>query len=186
MISRAALLACVAACWTGSSDPTPPPLRPEPIAAAKPKTARWRKSPPRAHVEQPARERSPSQIAGDLARELRSSGTLSMQSFIAGPIVVLDLDSGSVSTLCDLAAVAGAQTWGAMFADPARSAPHCRASTSYTCTQFSHQSMLIVELAEPDAWRIVSVIVGNYRAQRATLHSQMSQLRAQVSTATCP
>ncbi len=126
-------------------------------------------------------------IARDLADEMRRSGIPTLSSFVAGPIVVLDLDAGTISTVCGAAAHVQAQTWGRMLSDQARHPPTCRPSTaSYTCSQFAASQILIIELADPDHWQIVSVIVGNYRTGRAALSGKMSQMHAQVATATCP
>lgn len=130
--------------------------------------------------------RTPVDVARDLAVDLRSNGASSLTSFVAGPVVVLDLDAGTLSTVCDAAAIAAANTWGQSFADPSRPHPSCRPGASFTCTQFSSQQMLIVELADPDAWRIVSVIVGSFRNGRHALHSKMSQMRSLIATASCP
>lgn len=130
--------------------------------------------------------RTPEQIAQQLATDLRASGPQLLASFIAGPIVVLDLDAGTLTTECDAAAAAGAQVWGSMLSDPARPRAHCRGGSSFTCSQFATQQILIIELADPDQWRITSVIVGNFRTGRTTMSSKMGQMRSQIANATCP
>jgi len=188
MRSGAALLIVVTACWREGPGPAPPPLRPEPIGPVAPVTPtkpRWRQSAAVA-PKPPDPTRTPDQLAQQLSAELRSNGGQLMPSYVAGPVVVLDLDAGTLSVACDAAAVNGAQAWGMMFSDPARPSPHCRGSQSFTCSQFATQQILIVEFADPDQWRIVSVIVGNFRTGRSTMNSKIGQLRSQIATAACP
>ena len=109
-----------------------------------------------------------------------------LASYVAGPVVVLDLDTGTLTVECDSAAASLASNWGLLLTDPKRPTPYCRGSQSYTCSQFASPEILIVELADPDNWRIVSVIVGNFRTARSTLNTKMSQMRSMISAATCP
>lgn len=196
MTRSALVLLGLAACWREGPGPAPPPLRPEPVLPPEPepetsKTG-WKQSEPftgAIEAEAPAAMR-PEQIAAALATDLRANGANLMPSYVAGPAVVLDLDAGTLSVVCDAAAVAAAQTWGQMFADSARPRPHCRTnSTGYSgfaCSQWASQQILIVDFADPDQWRIVSVIVGNFRAGRATMNAKIGQMRSLIATATCP
>jgi hypothetical protein len=180
------LLAVVASCWREGTGPAPAPVRPEPAkpakAAARP---RWRQS---AAVEPkpPEPKRSPEEVGRQLAGELRANGDQILASYVAGPVVVLDLDTGNLTVECDAAAATLATGWGMLLTDPKRPAPYCRGSQAFTCAQFSSPQVLIVELADPDNWRIVSVIVGNFRSARSTYNTKLSQMRTMVSTATCP
>ena len=184
------LLLALAGCWREGPGPAPPPLRPTPTTPEpEARKGGWRQSDPVAVAPEPeVPTRTPEQIAQGLAVELRSNGIMAMPSFVAGPAVVLDIDAGSLGVLCDAAAANAAQVWGQMFADPSRASPRCRRSPSdsYTCSQFGGQKILIVELADPDAWRIVSVIVGNMGSGRSTMSTKMSQMRSLINTATCP
>src|SRR5688500_9904072 len=97
---RIALLALVTACWTQGPAPAPP-MRPEPSAAAtatKPvKTGpRWRRSAARPPDPPSPTTRAPIDLARELAAQLRAGGTHLLPSFVAGPIVTLDLDSGAL------------------------------------------------------------------------------------------
>jgi hypothetical protein len=183
------VVACVtfAACWTGPERPVlsagsaEPPARGEAAARAQPT---WRPSPERA--QPPVTSRDPLVVARELAVQLRSSPQVA-QALVAGPIVVLDLDAASLTTECDSAAWASAQRFGQLLSDPTRPPVHCRPTTErYTCSQFGGGSMLIMELSDPDQWRIVSVIVGNYTTGRHALSMKLSQLRAQIDGAACP
>lgn len=180
----AAAVTLVAACWTAGPGPAPPPLRPEPTGTAPHPI--WRRG--RQAATPPASDpmRTPAQIAQQLAKDLRASGAQLLTSYIAGPVVVLDLDAGSLTVECDAAAVAGAQAWGQMLADGSRPTPTCRGVATFSCTQFSPQQVLIVELADPDQWRIVSVIVGNLRNGRMTMGPKIGQMRALLASAACP
>ena len=109
-----------------------------------------------------------------------------MTTYVSGPMVVLDLDTGTLTTECDGAAVNAALGYGLLFEDPKRPAPHCRGTDRYTCSQFVPQQTLIIEFADPDAWRIVSVVVGNFRTGRTTMSQKMGQMRQQVAAAACP
>jgi hypothetical protein len=187
--ARVVGLAATAACWTGSAPVTSPgtaasaepPRRDRAAARAQPT---WRPAPERA---QPAiASRDPIIVARELAAQLRSNAQVA-QAFVAGPIVVLDLDTASLTTECDVAAWASAQRFGQLLADPARPAVHCRPTTEhFTCSQFGGGSMLIMELADPARWRIISVIAGNYTTGRHALSMKLSQLRAQIDAAACP
>ena len=182
-----ALLTVVAACWKDGPGPAPAPLRPEPTGPAPaPKPGpRWR---PSVNVDAPPPDpkRTPEQIARQLSDELRANGGPLLASFVAGPVVVLDIDAGTLTTECDAAAITGAHTWGAMLKDPARPFPHCRGLASFTCSQYATQQILLIELADPDQWRIVSVIVGNMRTGRTMMSSKIAQMRSQIATAACP
>jgi hypothetical protein len=131
-------------------------------------------------------KRTPDQIARELAATLRTTGTQVMTTYVSGPMVVLDLDAGTLTTECDSAAATAALSYGVLFEDPKRPAPHCRGTDKVTCSQFASQQTLIVEFADPDAWRIVSVIVGNFRTGRTTMSQKMGQMRQQIASAACP
>lgn len=190
MPTRAAVLSLLlAACWREGPGPAPPPLRPEvtPDPDAARRSSGWRPSNSAETTPQPGTPaQSPVEIGQQLAIELRANGGQLMPSYVAGPIVVLDLDKGSLTVECDATAINAANAWGLMFVDPARPRPHCRGTGSYTCTQFATQQVLMVEFEDPDAWRIVSVIVGNFRSGRSTMSAKIGQMRAQIATAACP
>jgi hypothetical protein len=183
-------LGATAACWTGHDRPVASAGRDE-EAAREPADAdrgqpAWRPSPERPQTAA-APSGDPIAVARELATQLRANGTQLVPAFVAGPIVVLDLDAGSLTTECDSAAWASAQRFGQLLSDPARPVVHCRPTTErYTCSQFGGGSMLIMEVADPDQWRIVSAIVGNYTTGRQTLSMKLSQLRAQIDAAACP
>ncbi len=181
-------LLVLAGCWKDGPGPAPAPLRPEPTSPEPEKKSgpRWRQS-TNVAVGPPADQpRTTEQIAHQLAVELHTSGATLLPSYVAGPIVVLDLDTGALTTECGSAASTGAQTWGAMLNGPARPLAHCRGGQTITCHQFSMPQILIVEFADPDQWRIVSVIVGNFRTGRTAMSSKMSQMRSQIANAACP
>lgn len=181
------LMVWLPACWRDGPGPAPPPAPPVPVAEAeadRPKS-RWRPSQAVAHKPPPDPTRTREEIAKDLQATVRTNAQV-LQSYVAGPIVVLDLDAGTLTTECDASALNGAQQWGQLLADPKRPTPHCRGAHAYTCTQFATQQILIVEFDEPDQWRIVSVIVGNYRNGRATMNAKIGQMRAQIGSAACP
>lgn len=183
------LLAVVASCWREGPGPAPPPLRPEAAAGAAPAApkprSRWRQSAAVA-PKPPDPTRTPVEIGRQLAADLRANGDQLLPTYVAGPLVVLDLDAGTLTVECDSAAATLAANWGLDLSDPKRTPPYCRGGQSYTCTQFAMQQILMLELAEPDNWRLVSAVVGNYRNGRSTMASKISQMRAMISTAACP
>jgi len=183
MVRDVALAAVLlAGCWRDGPGAAPPPLRPE--TAAAPPRPRWRHG--RQGTVAARSERTQQDIAASLAQQLRA-GAPPLAAFVAGPIVVLDLDANTLTTVCDAAAIAGAQQWGALLAAPGRTAPFCRPTgQGYLCTQLTPQSLVVLELADPDQWRIVSVVVGNLRTGRAAMTSRSGQFRNQIATATCP
>lgn len=144
--------------------------------------ASWR----RTSLQAPVPPAPTGDVARELADQLRLHGDALMPGYVAGPIVVLDIDAGTVMTLCDQTAIASAQRWGQMLTDRARAAPACRGTSSQVCTQMSPTEILMIDLVDPDAWRIVSVIVGNHRKNRAALHANLATLRGHLATATCP
>lgn len=190
---RCATLLAVTACWSEGPKPATPPPPKEPlgcvpessVCAAVERRPRWRPGSPGVQ-KAPQEKRPPDQIARELASTLRASGSQVMTTYVAGPMVVLDLDAGTLTTECDSAATTAALSYGVLFEDPTRPTPHCRATDKFTCSQFASQQTLIVEFADPDSWRIVSVIVGNFRTGRTTMSQKMGLMRQQIATAACP
>ncbi len=122
-----------------------------------------------------------------MATNLRASGAADLPTYVAGPLVVLDVDTGAIDVHCGVAATQVAQGLGAKLADPSRTEPHCRPSgASFTCAQFGRaKDFVIIDLEDPDQPHLTSAIIGSWPPTRR-LGSQMSQLKAQVATATCP
>jgi hypothetical protein len=183
--------AAISGCWREAPAPTrPAPKRAEPehgrTSSRHRPLPRWRQTARTEQTLPPDPARSPYEIAQLLATDLRASATQLLPSYVAGPVVVLDLDAAALTTECDAAAVTGAQQWGAMLSDPARPRAHCRGGQSFTCSQFASNQILIIELADPDQWRIVSVIIGNFRTGRTTMNAKMGLMRSQIANATCP
>jgi hypothetical protein len=175
MKSALALLVAVG-CWTGRSAPAT--------------------NEPNAHAESPivvkAKAEPPSQPPGDVAHELsnqlRTSAERLLPAMVNGPIVVFDLDSAKLTTLCGLAAAREAQTWARLMIDTNRAEPLCIAgpNQTFTCVQVNPPNMIMVELEDPKQWRIKSVLLGDPSSDRNIMRTGLDQLRNAVSTATCP
>jgi hypothetical protein len=130
---------------------------------------------------------TPQQLADAVAAKLRTNGATELPTLVAGPLVVLDVDSGALSVHCAAAALQVAQDLGAKLADQARPMPRCWATTtSFSCMQLGRGSdFLILELEDLDQPHLTSAIVGAFPPKQR-LGSQMAQLKAQAATATCP
>jgi len=178
---KLAALLLLAGCWTSQPPPPEPPAPPPP----PPKRVVVKKPPA---AQPPAAPPSPYAAAQALGKQLRSDGPQAMPLMISGPVVVLDLDSGAINTLCGRAAENAAVSWGTMIVDPQRSDPMCIAgpNQTFTCVQSSGMDVLVIELEDPTQWRIRTVTVGNQSNARAAMRANLTQLRAQATTATCP
>jgi hypothetical protein len=171
-----ALALLLVGCWTGRSAPvTNEPSAPAPERAiAKPQQAK------------------PTQPAGDIARELsnqlRTSAERLLPAMVNGPIVVFDLDRAKLTTLCGLAAAREAQTWAQLMIDTNRTEPLCIAgpNQTFTCVQVNPPNMIMLELEDPRQWRIKSVLIGDPSSDKTVMRTGIDQLRAAVSTASCP
>jgi hypothetical protein len=74
----------------------------------------------------------------DLVAALRDHGPAVVASWIAGPIVLADLDAGTVVTLCGVDAQDAARRWGQQLADSTLPAPGCvarEAERGFVCAQ---------------------------------------------------
>ena len=134
----------------------------------------------------PAPERqTPQEAALTFGRELRVGGDQALLGMIEGPVVVLDVDSQAITTLCGSAATRAALGWGQLLMDESRVQPMCiaRVDRSMRCWQQSATELLIIDV-EGD--RIASVTIGDPRNAESTMRANLSQLRATVDAATCP
>jgi hypothetical protein len=178
------LVVVVAACWTGEPAPSPPM---QPTAA--PPQHRWRTVSRPAPPDAPGPP-TPQQAATSLAQRLRSTGASDLPTYVWGPVVVLDLDTGTVSVLCGNLALQAARDWGTKLADPARPKPTCMAARpgqlELTCVQIgSAHDVVYVTLDDPDQPHLSSAIVGAWQSS-SRLGSLIGQLKAQTPTASCP
>lgn len=107
---------------------------------------------------------------------------------VAGPVVVLDMDSATFTTLCGKAAIDAAHDWGAKLADPRRTVPICIDGTSsngnavLVCTQVDAAGIVGVVLAPSDDPRLTGALFGqgvhNYKLVR--------DLNDRIANASCP
>jgi len=183
-MSRCFLL-LLGACWTSEpprASTAPAPTReaaPAPRANAVPATAK------------PARERSYHDDPW-LADQLRVSGARDLMAWATGPLVVLDLDTGTFATLCGSAAQLAARSFGARFADPTKDPPQCGVHVTTLqrrCTQLEPGTtvpptsvVLMVELGTTANPRLVTAVTGHTNPNIAL----MDQLDQHAATARCP
>jgi hypothetical protein len=112
------------------------------------------------------------------------NGPSDLLAYIDGPILILDLDTSNLDTLCGGAAEQATRAWGAKFADPRRPAPTCAAGSppEIVCLQYA-ADVLIVHFDATNAPHITSAIVAS---QPHPSFSAVSQLRAHLQYANCP
>jgi hypothetical protein len=145
----------------------PPPTPPPEIEPAKP--------PP-----------SNSTLVDTFGGRLRTAGSIDLTSLITGPVVVLDLDAASLTTLCGNAAGLAARDWAADLADPKRMVAKCMVASDakgFACIQV-RPDVLGVVFEGIEHPHLVGAYVG-------TVHSKLTQVlvnqfRTLLATATCP
>jgi hypothetical protein len=112
---------------------------------------------------------------------------------VRGPVVVLDVDTGSVTTFCTVLAEKVAHDISLKLIDPTRRAPKCTQfpdSGRTRCVQLSVTSRpqqtidhVQIDLDDRDSRRVRSIVVGT---RDMPTGSQTAGLAAQVAGATCP
>jgi hypothetical protein len=185
---RLVAIAPLAACWSGGETAVAPAPPTATAVAAKPirHARRIRPAPPP--------QLTAADQAAQLAAELRQQGPTALPGYLAGPVVVLDIDTGTISTLCDTAATAEAQNWGQLLVDPHRPELHCNPGATgatgltVSCWQTDYRGPLIaVDLENQNGWRVISVMIGTLsHASTSTFRGAHQQFQAQIKTASCP
>lgn len=118
-----------------------------------------------------------------LARSLRTDPRRALSDL--GPIVSVDLDRGTLDTLCDEAALLAQEEWHRLFTDPDRPAPTCRlSSTTMTCDQRGATPFLIVNFTTTVPVHPITVMHGIPGAGAAGL--SVMKLKAAIQNARCP
>lgn len=116
-----------------------------------------------------------------------------LADLLDGPVVALDLDTGTIETLCGTAATTAAQSWGQLLADSNRRPAGCQHGLDghFGCVQrgvFSDPLLMLELVYLEDGWHLLSVIVGSLpnRTQYYASRVKMDEVRARVETASCP
>jgi hypothetical protein len=124
-----------------------------------------------------------------LANNLRGNGPAALRTMVVGPVVLLDMKTGVITTLCGNAAAAATQDWGLKLADASRRSPSCFAGTSappqVVCSQNEGSDLLHLEFDRPDQPRLMGVMVGSPPAGQS-LAALFHQFTDQMATASCP
>lgn len=182
--SCALLAVFIAACWRGetAADKAHPPH--VTVSAGQPR-AFWGASRNSPHpLSGYGRESLP-----ELATRLRATGPTDLPSFLSGPVVLLDLNQGTITTLCGNTAQEAAHGWGLKFADPMRPRPECRRADSVQhgirCDQTTVTDIIELELEDLEPPRLTNVIVGSQDAD-TRLGLFFRQFRTQIRQARCP
>ncbi len=126
----------------------------------------------------------------NFAETLRLEGPTEIARLVGGPVVVLDIDTGTITTLCGPNAAHVAHDLGVELADRTRRFPICSSTqgfvTDVLCTQ-SGPAQHIVMLAFDNVYQpqLRAVIVGNTRNSQnlATYHQSF---QAALAAPTCP
>jgi hypothetical protein len=182
---RVSALWLLGACWTAE----PPRVTTAPVQAREAAPA------PRADTTVPGTTTARQRVYHDdpwLADQLRVSGARDLMTWATGPLVVLDLDTGTFATLCGSAAQLAARSFGARFADPSKHPPQCGVHVTTLqrrCTQLEPGTtvpptsvVLMVELGTTAKPRLVTAVTGHTNPNIAL----MDQLDQYVANATCP
>jgi hypothetical protein len=181
-VSRWFLL-LLGACWTSE-----PPRSPTAAPARQPAVT------PRAPVSAKPERDADQRDDPALAAQLRVSGARDLTAWVVDPLVVLDVDAGTFSTVCGSAAQLAAWSFGARLADPARPEPRCAIhvpTQRRTCWQMEpppitttpHDEVLIVELGTTASPRLVTAVTGHISSRNMGLANQLDRYAA---SATCP
>ena len=165
----ASTAAVLSACWTG--DVTKQPAHPDEFTAPAPpmRAVRPHTDPPAPPPDWPTRVRT------------------ELTDLVSGPIVLLDLANGTVTTLCGDAADAAAADWQRRFAGWV-SAPTCQTLTSpwsVDCFIVDHNTMLHVIVEDEDAPRLTGAADGVPRSVTG-IKGLLSQFQQQRFVASCP
>jgi hypothetical protein len=161
----------LAGCWR-STRPDPQST-PPPAASAPAKITILRAGPRETDLLDPVL----------LARSLRTDPRRALSDL--GPIVAVDLDQGTLDTLCDEAALRAQEAWHALLTDPDRPAPTCRLSaTAMTCDQRGASPLLIVNFTTTVPVHPVTVVHGMPGARAASL--SVIKLKTALQNARCP
>lgn len=168
MVRRVSLLfsLCAGACWTSAGAPPPTPV----VAPTLPST------------------HSAQELATELAAELRDpSDPMSPSQYIDRAVVVLELATGTTTTLCDAQALGAALTWGDMLRDPDRRSIRCFPGSRgrFTCVQHGPErhDTIMLRFRRTDTWSLRGVSIGPWRAHDEQL---LAAHRARLDDATCP
>lgn len=155
----------LAACWTG--DPPPPQPAPAVLHPRKP--------------PHPAHEQTLEESVDQLQQSLRADAPSVLPQLVDRGVVVLDLDTGAVSTYCDQAALSQVRSWAYLLVDPTRMPLWCQLAppVGVRCIQ-GPGPILLLDFQRDGGWRLVGAMIGS----AMTLHVQLYQL--QLSSASCP
>ncbi len=120
---------------------------------------------------------------------LRQEGPVLLPNVVTGPVVVLDLDTGVVSTLCGDAARTAARDWGTKLADPERPLASCKAGKDappvVACSQHTGGGDVIhLEFFTGKPFHLTIAMIGHMRT--AGLSTMIRQATDQLTVATCP
>lgn len=198
-LSTVIAVLALGACWTGEvareKQPTPSGTstrRPVSHASELERHDAWltlavmRASPSRLSADQTRAEH-------ELELLLGADGPLVLPTEVPGPVVVLDIGTGTFTKLCGSDARLAAHDWGTQLADEARPAPRCSFSakgatlwtTRAVCWQLVAHHALALELIRDRAnERLDAVVVGAVPSELDPALAR--QLEQRVATATCP
>lgn len=131
-----------------------------------------------------------SRVDEDLTAEVRWDAPNVLASLVTGPLVVLDLDKSTFTTLCGPAAVKEARVIGSKLVDPKREKATClEAPTTHRrrCVQVvstgSNHELVIVELGTRDEAMFVGTVIGTLTKANALM---IDRLDEEIAKAICP
>lgn len=118
-----------------------------------------------------------------LARMLRTDPRRALSDL--GPIVYVDLDRGTIDTLCDDAALRAQEELHVVLADPARQPPSCRVSaTTMSCYQLGEAPMVIVNFTTAVPVHPIIIMHGAPGTHSATV--SVIKLKDALQNGRCP
>ncbi len=118
-----------------------------------------------------------------LARLLRADPRRALSDL--GPIVDVDLDRGTIDTLCDSAALRAQEELHVILADPTRQPPSCRVSgTTMTCYQLGAPPMVIINFTTAVPVHPITIMHGAPGTHSATV--SVMKLKTALQNARCP
>lgn len=175
------LLAAVAACWTERAPSAPHSSTSERA--------------PRSPLDLPPPSRPPQRYTkfdvGTLERDLRGDASADVFAGMAGPVVVGDLDAGTVDTLCGDQVVKVVQQFAQLLTDPARPPLTCTLTPNemFACQQLEPaggaRTWLFLLFANDGELDLKSAVRGTLSTMKAGMPIVM-QVRDRTRTATCP